>query len=196
MSQLVDEELEWRDWQQEQQQHALGGVPGVVEMLIGSHLTQFVYANKRGWVFGVDTDFEVEGFKKSKSRAAHSGKPDDKTDDKPGRKQPDVAFVSIERLPGVPRGVVKVAPDLVVEVYSENDSPYAMSDKVKEYLAAGVKLVWVVNPANQVIEVHQPVQDKALLLGIKDEIDGGEVLPGFMLKLQDVFGQVIEAVED
>jgi Uma2 family endonuclease len=180
-------EIQLQEQEQEQQQHESGGLPGAVEMLLGSYITQFVYARRLGWVFGADTEFEVAGFKRTAKRFSAENK------EKPGRKQPDISFVSIERLPAIPRGVIRVAPDLVVEIYSEFDNPYAMADKIKEYLVAGVKLVWVVNPAGPDIDVYQAGQAKVLKLRIDDMLEGGTVLPGFTLKLTEVFGRLVEA---
>src|SRR5579863_2442699 len=72
---------------------------------------------------------------------------------------PDVAFIAKGRVPG--RGEpwwVRVMPDLVAEVVSSGDRPAQIAEKVQMWLDAGVKLVWVLYPTRQVIEVYQPNQ--------------------------------------
>ncbi len=62
---------------------------------------------------------------------------------------PDIGFVSRERIPpsGRPSGFWPFAPDLAVEIVSPSDRYSAVLRKVGEYLAAGVRAVWVVTPA-------------------------------------------------
>jgi Uma2 family endonuclease len=62
---------------------------------------------------------------------------------------PDVSFVSADRLPQVPKGYVPMAPDLAVEILSPDDPPRYVLEKVGEYLQAGVRLVWVIDPEGQ-----------------------------------------------
>ncbi|MBM3460132.1 MAG: Uma2 family endonuclease, partial [Armatimonadetes bacterium] len=60
-------------------------------------------------------------------------------------RKPDVSFVSLERLPrgGTPRGFFTLAPDLAAEVLSPRDLAADLDDKIADYLAAGVRQVWV-----------------------------------------------------
>lgn len=101
---------------------------------------------------------------------------------------PDVSFVSWERLPeeGVPEGFLPGAPDLAVEVVSPNDRAEDVHDKILEYLEAGSQLVWVLWPVRRSVAVH----DQSGLtreLGPEDELDGGEVLPGFSVRVSKLF---------
>ncbi len=96
---------------------------------------------------------------------------------------PDVAFVRAERLPGAAEreGIMPLAPDLVVEVVSPTDCSGDVEAKVGLYLAGGVAVVWVADPRRRTVTVHcsgvSPV-----VLGEGEELDGGNVLPGFRLK--------------
>lgn len=182
--------------QMQLQRHESGGLPSAIEVIISGYLFNFVYPNNLGWLFGANADFEVEGFKPKGKRKFGNSNPGPGQKDRTGRRQPDVAFVSKAHLPALPRGAVKVVPDLVVEVYSETDDQYDMSDKVKEYLAVGVPLIWVVRPVDKLIEVYRADAEVPTLLGIKSELDGGNVLPGFKLALTEIFGKVVEATED
>ncbi len=101
---------------------------------------------------------------------------------------PDVAFVRADRLPppGERSGILELVPDLVVEVASPNDSANMISEKVREYLDAGVRLVWVVFPKRQMVQVYTP--DRASRLLYADEVlDGGDVLPGFEMRVGEIF---------
>ena len=101
---------------------------------------------------------------------------------------PDLAFVSLARMPdGVPSGFLRVVPDLVVEVLSPGDSERAVLDKVGEYLAAGVRLVWVVDPEARVAVCHRSLTS-VRVVNESGELDGGEVVPGFRCRLAEILG--------
>jgi Uma2 family endonuclease len=93
---------------------------------------------------------------------------------------PDVAFVARERVAAAMLGqpFAELAPDLAVEVLSPSDRPAAVRAKVDEYLGAGVRAVWVLDPATRTVRVH-PRGGVERLLSADDILDGGDVLPGF-----------------
>lgn len=101
---------------------------------------------------------------------------------------PDVAFVARERLPkeGVPKKFAEFPPDLAVEVLSPEDTASEVLRKVEEYLTAGVRLVWVVDPATQTVTVYRSLQDVKILT-TEQELDGGEVLPAFRTPVAELF---------
>jgi len=100
---------------------------------------------------------------------------------------PDFAFTAAERAParGAP-GWVRVVPDLVAEVVSSGDRPSEVAEKVRMWLDAGVRLVWVVYPSRRVIEVYRAGQP-TLVLHDGDSLDGGDVVPGFTCPVSEVF---------
>jgi Uma2 family endonuclease len=101
---------------------------------------------------------------------------------------PDVAFVSRERLPGVrQRGYGRGAPDLVAEVVSPSDTYEEVDLKVQQWLRAGTRLVWVVNPRSRTVAVHAPGADVGVLRE-NDVLDGRGVLPGFSCPVSEIFG--------
>ncbi len=102
---------------------------------------------------------------------------------------PDVSFLSRERMPeeGITdEGYVPVPPDLAVEIISVGDRADDVREKVDEYLEAGVGVVWVVWPRRRSVSVHRRGQP-TLELGPDDELEGGEVLPGFRARVSDLF---------
>jgi Uma2 family endonuclease len=99
---------------------------------------------------------------------------------------PDVSFTSNERLqPLVKSGAVPQMPDLVIEIKSPNDVMLKMREKALYYLSNGAQLVWLVFPHKKQIEVY--TADEVKVLGLDDTLDGGDVLPGFTLALQEIF---------
>lgn len=97
----------------------------------------------------------------------------------------DVAFWSKERLPDVPKGFIGVAPDLAVEVLSLDDSFSRVQAKVADYLAHGVRLLWIVDPEDRSVTVYRP--DQAMrILGEADTLSCENVLPGFSCQLADL----------
>ena len=86
----------------------------------------------------------------------------------------------------MPEGFGDVVPDLAVEVLSPDDRPRQVLDKVGEYLQAGVRLVWVIDPRRERAVAYRSLTD-VTNLGLDDNLDGGEVLPGFSVRLREVF---------
>ena len=101
---------------------------------------------------------------------------------------PDVLFLSHARDAGRTRrdGFLEVAPDLVVEILSPADRPDTVRRKLDEYLAAGVRLAWVIDPAARTVHVH-PASGEPRSLAAGDILAGAGVLPGFALPLDEIF---------
>jgi Uma2 family endonuclease len=102
---------------------------------------------------------------------------------------PDFAFIRAERAEGAraPRGFVPVPPDLVVEVVSPGDTATEVQDKTTAWLQAGVRLVWLVYPAQRQVMAYRTLNDVRVLTAA-DMLDGGDVLPGFTCPVADVVG--------
>ena len=106
------------------------------------------------------------------------------------QRRPDVAFVSHASWPvhrRVPAGPVwDMVPDLAIEVVSPTNSANDVLKKVHEYLEAGVVRVWVVYPEQAEVYIYaSPTHVE--VLGLGQELDGGELLPGFRLPLAALF---------
>ena len=101
---------------------------------------------------------------------------------------PDVGFVRKERIPatGVPSGFWPGAPDLAAEVLSPANRRAEILKKVGEYLQAGAALVWVLDPERRTAEVYR--QDgPPQVIGADGELSGEDVLPGFVLRLSEIW---------
>ncbi|MGI8856342.1 MAG: Uma2 family endonuclease [Thermomicrobiales bacterium] len=100
---------------------------------------------------------------------------------------PDVSFLASEHVPDEEfPGFVPFAPDLAVEIVSPNDRSSEVHDKVDQYLAAGTRMVWVVWPKKRTVSVHTRGETNREL-GTDDVLDGGDVLPGFSVRVGELF---------
>jgi len=105
------------------------------------------------------------------------------------QRRPDVAFVSYPRWPRetVPdEAAWNVVPDLAVEVISPTNRADEVDAKLVDYFAAGVRLVWVVYPESGRVYVYDS-PNRAGVLERSDELDGGDVLPGFRLPIETLY---------
>lgn len=105
------------------------------------------------------------------------------------RYAPDVAYISYERQPELAtQGYNPNPPELAVEVISDPsnaDEQHKLRLKLTSYLAVGV-VVWVVNPFNRTVEVHE-VGREASVLDENGTLTGGSLLPDFQLPVKDIF---------
>jgi len=105
---------------------------------------------------------------------------------------PDVVFATHERRAVRGRNRRKflwTAPDLAVEVLSPDQPADDFADKLQFYLLHGVRLVWVVNPETRTIRVYRPGEHSRLLQA-GDTLEGGDVLPGFSVAVDDIFAEI------
>ena len=100
---------------------------------------------------------------------------------------PDVAFIRRERLPEPePTGYAELAPDLVVEVLSPDDRPGEVLAKVDDWLSAGTRLAWVVDPSRRQIRVYRRDGSRRTV-GDSDLLNGEDVVPGFRCPADSIF---------
>lgn len=99
-------------------------------------------------------------------------------------REPDVSFVAADRVVRT-RKFFPGAPDLAVEVNSPDDSPRDIKAKVREYLAAGTRLVIVIDPDTETATMHTPTSTTHLTTD--DTLSGGDVVPGWSLPLRELF---------
>jgi len=102
---------------------------------------------------------------------------------------PDIAYYSRTqfadgRLPEEP--IPSVAPKLVVETWKPGNTPAEMNRKLRDYFAAGTRLVWYVQPEQRTVDVYDGL-DRGDRLDDSGVLDGKAVLPGFQLKVGDLF---------
>jgi Uma2 family endonuclease len=100
----------------------------------------------------------------------------------------DVAFVRSERLALIvnPEKHIPFGPDLAVEVRSPNDRDDEVEEKIRMWLASGSLLVWDVDPESRTVVVHRRGAEPVTLRE-DQEIDAGDVIPGFRCRVADFF---------
>jgi Uma2 family endonuclease len=115
------------------------------------------------------------------------------------QRRPDVAFVSSERWPRhqpVPDVAAwPVVPNLTAEVVSPTNTAEQVLAKVRDYFRTGVQLVWVVYPEDESVYVYTS-RTAVRILDRTAELDGGDVLPGFRLALEELFEQPAEQADN
>ena len=141
---------------------------GLVAFAIAARIGEFVRVNDLGVVVAAETGFKLFS-NPDTVRAA------------------DAAFLSRDRAPDPPPpGYLALAPDLVVEILSPNDRAGEVQAKVSDWLTAGSRLVWVIDPGRKRAVVYR--EDGSVdLLANDDTLSGEDVLPGFSCSLADVW---------
>jgi Uma2 family endonuclease len=101
---------------------------------------------------------------------------------------PDLSFVRADRMPPKDQQIqyFRFAPDIAIEVLSPSNRRADIDRKIGIYRAAGVPLVWLVDPFKQTVTVYAVGAEPRTLQGT-DTLDGGDVLPGFALPLAQLF---------
>lgn len=149
-----------------------GSEHGVVIMNLAAPLAQYVKKNKLGIVFGAETGFKI------------AENPDTVL-------APDVAFISREHIPesGIPKKYWPGAPDLAVEVLSPGDTKREVEKKVGQWLSAGSRLVWTVDPAKKSVTVYRAsaASSSASTFSETDVLDGEDVVLGFHCHVSELF---------
>lgn len=142
---------------------------GVIAWKILQKIGTFIEKNKLGIITSSETGYKL------------SSNPDTV-------RGPDGAFISNKRLEeiGIIDGYSTVMPDLAIEVNSPSDNYSRIYKKVQEWLLAGVSQVWVLEPDDRSIIIYYS-NKKSLILEEEDELDGGDILPGFKCKIRDIF---------
>jgi Uma2 family endonuclease len=140
-----------------------GRVANELSRVIGNH----VHAHALGAVYAAETGFTL------------ARRPDTV-------RAPDVAFVRQDRVPEPePVGFPELAPDLAVEVLSPGDQPGDTLSKVADWLSAGTRLVWVVDPERRLARVYRHDGTEQIVTA-DQTLNGEDVLPSFACGLASV----------
>lgn len=148
-----------------------GGIHGKLAAKVCKVLTDYVATHRSGEVVVGDVGF-VLNLRVDPERV----------------RAPDVAYISAERLPegGLPQGFIRNAPDLAVEILSSSETSEQIQQKVRDYLEAGVRLVWIVAPEAKTVTVYR-ADGSARLLRDREFLEGEDVLSGLRIGLPDLF---------
>ncbi|MGD2181410.1 Uma2 family endonuclease [Lusitaniella coriacea] len=106
-------------------------------------------------------------------------------------RSPDASWVSQERWDALTseqkRTFANICPDFVVELRSQSDTLKSLQDKMREYIENGAKLGWLLDPFNKRVEISRPNQSVEILEN-PAQLSGEDVLPGFVLNLNRIWG--------
>jgi Uma2 family endonuclease len=141
----------------------------ILAVRIARLLGNFVEPHGLGWVSGADS-----GYKLAVDMLF----------------QPDAAFISKARAPKLPERFFEGAPDLAVEIISPSERHTEIRAKISAYLAHGGRLVWIVYPDQQIVDVWQAQPDGALRVESFDKgqtLRAGDLLPEFSLPIAALF---------
>ena len=146
-----------------------GGEHGRIELNIGAALTAFARARNLGKVLVG----EVGIFTRRGPDTVRGA---------------DVVYISNERYERLAskQGFLDVAPDLVVEVLSPHDSAVGLTQKLREYFAVGVRLVWVADPEARAVLAYRSLTDVREIRET-DRLSGDDVLPGLEIDVAALF---------
>jgi len=141
---------------------------GDVEINLGSFLKNYARERKLGKVFGGET-------------GVYTGRNPDSV------RGVDLAYMSRARYAQIKSSsYLDVAPELIVEVLSPNDPWSEVQEKLAEYFAIDVKVVWVVDP--KLLQVHSyQALDQIHIYKMGDTLTCEELLPGFHLSVAELF---------
>lgn len=146
----------------------MGNQEALLAMWIGTCLNNFVVPRKLGVIGAPDA---IMRFQKGQNR------------------MPDVYFKAWATLPSKDahrKSIAEYAPDLAVEVLSESNRRKEIDRKKREYFEGGAKLVWIVDPKREIVEVFTEPEVPTVLT-TADTLRGEPVLPGFTLLVADIF---------
>ena len=148
----------------------MGGLANWIAGELHGHLRDHLKRHPIGWAFPQDTPYEC--FPPTPSRV----------------RKPDVSFVRAGRFAGglPPEGHITVVPDLAAEVVSPNDMAMAVERKIAQFVAAGVRLVWVILPEVRAARVFR-ADGSVTNIPEGQALDGEDVIPGFHVRLAELF---------
>jgi len=149
---------------------------GILTALLVELLSAFVRKHRLGLVATTDALIRILG---SRSHARGG----------------DIAFFAHGRLPAdLDASSADVAPDLVVEVLSPSDRADQVQVKIHDWLRVGVRMLWYVDPTTGITAVYRP--DGGGTVGPEEPLDGGDVLPGFSVRLRDLLDELAAELQE
>jgi Uma2 family endonuclease len=159
-----DRRSEWLE--DERRERMMGAKAARVVAKLTRFLDDHAEAQQAGQVFSADGGYRIFSYAPKLVR------------------YPDVSFIRRGRLPNddPPDGLLQIGPDLVVEVVSPNDLAEDVETRVTDFVRVGVPLIWVIYPNARCVRVLRQGASAPILFET-DELQGGDVLPGFSCRV-------------
>lgn len=146
-----------------------GGLTGRRNSILNRRLGNWAEQTETGQVFDSQTFFQLNNGAK---------------------RMPDVAFVKNERWNALTKtqreGIIPIAPDFVIELRSKTDVLKDLLDKMQEYVENGVRLGWLIDPAERKVYIYRP-NAEAEILENPESVSGEPWLIGFALDLKEIW---------
>ena len=95
----------------------------------------------------------------------------------------DVVYISKEKTPEMPKGILEIPPDLIIEIISESNTAWEMTDKVKDYLSIGVERIILIDPLTQTVTLHQKGKREASFFDFEEEVT---LFEGITLRIKEI----------
>jgi Uma2 family endonuclease len=151
----------------------VGLIESIVAMNLATLLNMHIWPKQLGTVSGADSTL----------RMSFNGRV----------RLPDVCYFSADRVPGGfdPRTPIPtLSPDLAVEVLSHSNTAREIQQKLKEYFESGTRLAWIIDPPSRTVAIHHGPGSPTRVISANDILDGDAVLPGFAVKVTDLFRSI------
>lgn len=156
------------EWAEENEM--AGRLHNLITKRVVKKLDDFVEANHLGEVYGDNLTYILQGTRQNIIT----------------QRVPDISFVREERVDHDNDGPLLIAPDIAIEVLSPTEREGETAGKIADYLRFGSQQVWVIDPEERSLAVHFPTGRVRVYQG-EDVLPGGELLPGFELRIADLF---------
>ncbi len=151
----------------------MGALSGALVSILATYVNSFVRSRRLGFAV-IEVLFEL-----------HAGRT---------QRRPDLAFVPYERWTtpalDVDPPAWNVVPALAVEVFSPINAAVDIEEKLRDYFAAGVRLVWVIYPMLRCVYVYDSLTVVRALMEA-DELDGGAAIPGFRVRIAELYAALV-----
>ncbi len=139
---------------------------GAVILNLGLALVRHDPDHRLGRAFGPQTTYPMMG--------------------EPSSREPDLTWVCAERLPTDLNVDPDAAPDLAVEVISRTETHTGTDARIKQYLASGVRVVWIIDPWMRTVTIYEP-NGGIQAIAEHGTLTGGPVIPGFAIPVVKLF---------
>ena len=139
---------------------------GAVIVNLSAALAQYDPEHTYGRAFGPQTTYPMVG--------------------EPSAREPDLTWVRAERIPADLNVDPETPPDLAIEVISRTDTHTGTDARIKQYLASGVRVVWVIDPWMRTVTVYEP-DGTIHTITEHGDLAGGTVIPGFAIPVATLF---------
>jgi Uma2 family endonuclease len=151
----------------------MGAQAGRVAAIVNRRVDAYADAHKLGLFFAPETGYQIFPHKPTRVR------------------KPVGSFIRRGRLPDdkPPRGHLRIAPDLAIEVISPNDLAEDIDERLTDLLEAGTKLLWFLYPSTRSVYVFRQGGGVSRLT-VSDELSGEDVLPGFVCRVEELFAGI------